>query len=142
MSLMSPRAIKTIRRTTERWMVDAIELWRGTSSEYDPSTLVESPIAGSRIYSGKARIRPTSGPREQSVAEGVIAMRDAEVLLPVNAPLPRIDDEIYVKRSYDEALTGTWFRVTDVTVFSQQASRRCSAIQAQPSREWPVDRDV
>jgi hypothetical protein len=141
-SLMSPRALATIRRTTELWMVDVVELWRGTTSDYDDATLIESPVAGTKLYDGKARIRPTSGPREQAVAEGVIVMRDAEILFPIDAPLPRIDDELRVQSSPDDALVGTWFRITDVTVFSQQASRRCSAIQAQPSRDWPVDKDV
>jgi hypothetical protein len=137
MSLMSPRAIATIRRTTERWMVDTVEVWRGSDSTHDEDTLVEAPVPGDEVYSGKARVRPTRGAREVAIGEGVISLRDADILFPIGTPLLRIDDEVKVVTSEDPALVGTWFRITDVRAFSQQASRSVSAVQAQPSRTWP-----
>jgi len=117
-------------------MTDTIEVWRDTDSSLDDGTLVESTVAGTRIYNGKARVRPTRGPREQPVSEGVMSMRDADFLVPIDATIPMINDEVYVALSTDPGLQGTWFRVTDVRVFSQQAARGFSGVQAQPSKRW------
>lgn len=138
MSLMSPRALTTIRRSTERWMVDTVTVYRDATRSHDNSTLAETLTSpGTVIYSGKARIRPTRGPREVAIGDGVIAMRDVDVLFPVTVDALRIDDEISVVSSDDPVLEGTWFRVTDVTAFSQRASRSVSAVQSQPSKDWP-----
>jgi len=118
-------------------MVDTVRTWRGTTSDFNESTRVESPISGTQLYLGKARIRPTRGPREQPIADGVLTMRDADILLPIDAPQHQVDDEIYVESSQDQTLQGTWFRVTDARSFSQQGAMKLSAIQSQPSRLWP-----
>ena len=141
MSLMTPRAIQTMRRTALRWMVDTVEVWRGSSSEFDDVTHIEDPVDGTKIWEGPARVRPTSGPREQAISEGVLTMRDADILYPLTAQMLRRDDEVFVKTSDDPELQGTWFRVTDVRAFSQQAARKASMIQAQPSRLWPLGTD-
>lgn len=137
MSFMSDRAVKTIRKTSESAMVDTLLIRRGSSSEHDDTTLREEYLPGDTVYQGKGRVRPTSGPREMAISEGVISMRDADFDIPVDAPLPRRDDEVNVVASADSALEGTWFRITDVRVFSQQAAQRFSGVQAQPSRLWP-----
>lgn len=137
MSFMSDRAVKTIRKTSESAMVDTLLIRRGSSSTHDDTTLRDEYQPGDTIYQGKGRVRPTRGPREMGVAEGVITMRDADFDIPVDAPLPRRDDEVNVVASSDSALQGTWFRITDVRVFSQQAARKFSGVQAQPSRLWP-----
>ena len=139
MSLMSKRAVKTIRRTVERGMVDQLVIRRGSSSEHDNETLRDEYQPGSVIYSGKGRVRPTRGPREQAVSEGVIVMRDADFDIPVDASLPRRDDEVYVSASDDPSLEGTYFRISDVRLFSQQPARQFSGIAAQPSRLWPLE---
>lgn len=136
---MSKRALKTIRSTAELAMVDKLLIRRGSSSEHDDDTLKETYQPGETVYEGKGRIRPTRGPREMGVGEGVIVMRDADFDIPIDAPLPRRDDEVKVVSSSDDGLKGTWFRITDVRVFSQQAARRFSGVQAQPSRLWPLE---
>ena len=120
-------------------MVDELIIRRGSSSEHNDDTLRETYQEGDVVYQGKGRVRPTRGPREQAVSEGVIVMRDADFDIPIDAPLPRRDDEVYVSSSADSALEGMWFRITDVRVFSQQATRRFSGVQAQPSRLWPLE---
>jgi len=136
-SLLSERALKTMERMAERSFVDTLELHRGSSTERDPSTGVESYVPGDTLWSGLARVRPTRGPREQGVGEGVVSMRDADFLFPLSAPLPWRDDAIKVVGSRDAKLVGLWFRITDVRMFSQQSARSCSGIQIQPSRLWP-----
>ena len=118
-------------------MVDEIEIWRDPQQTYDSDTLIASFTGGNLVYEGKGRVRPTRGPREQAISEGVIALRDADFLIPINATTPRRDDEVFVKSSEDPSLEGTWFRITDVRAFSQQAARGFSALQGQPSRLWP-----
>lgn len=137
MSLMSSRALSTIRRSTERWMVDTLEIWRAPDDDYNDGTLVSSRSGGTKVYDGKGRVRPTTGPRELAVSEGVIVLRDAEFLIPITAALPWRDDEVFVRDSEDSALVGTWFRITNVRVFSQQAARGFSGLAGQPSRLWP-----
>jgi hypothetical protein len=133
---MSARALKTIRARTERWLVDDVEFWRPSSTEFDDDTLREELVEGQQVWEGKGRVRPTSGPREAAIAEGVIALRDADILIPVGAFIPRRDDEVYVSSSQNPKVAGRWFRVTDVRAASQEAATRCSAIQAQPSERW------
>lgn len=118
-------------------MVDQIQIWRDPSQTYDSDTLIAFFSGGNMVYDGKGRIRPTRGPREQAINEGVIALRDADFLIPIDAATPRRDDEVFVVDSEDPALVGTWFRITDVRAFSQQAARGFSALQGQPSRLWP-----
>jgi hypothetical protein len=137
---MSPRALHTIRRSTERWMVDQIELWSSSKSEFDDETMRETHIPGVKKGESKARISPTTGPREQPIGDSVIALRDADILLPIDFVEPSRDDEVLVVSSADPALVGRWFMVTDVRVFSQQAARRISVVQAQRSRNWDPDR--
>jgi hypothetical protein len=132
---MSKRAITTIRRSTEEWMVDEIELWSPSSWSYDETTLKDEHTPGTKEWEGKARISPTQGPREQAVGDDIIVMRDADVLVPIGAPEPYRDQEVLVKASEDPALVGRWFRITDVRVFSQQAARRFSIVQSQKSRD-------
>lgn len=119
-------------------MVDEVAIWRGSTMEHDDGTLVESlDDEGELVYQGKARIRPTGGTREASIGEGVIALRDADVLLPHDSPSVYKDDEVNVLSSDDPDLDDAWFRVTDTTAFSQRSSRSISVVQSQPSRKWP-----
>lgn len=133
--MMDARAMSAIRGMVEEWMVDEIEIWSESSSQYDEATLRDEHMPGTLYWSGKARISPTTGPREQALAEGVLQMRDADILAPIDAN-PAVDDEVRVVSSADPALQGRWFRITDVRAFSQQASRRFSVVQAQKSRQW------
>lgn len=137
MSLMSPRALSTIRRTSERWMTDEIELREPSVFAHDDDTLREEHTPGAVVWTGKARIRPTRGPSEAAVAEGVLALRDADINLPLDAPDPYRDQEVRVVTSQDASLQNRWFRITDVRVFSQQATRQISVVQHQRSRLWP-----
>ena len=118
-------------------MVDEIQIWRDPDKDYESNTLIASFSGGTLLYDGKARIRPTRGPREQAINEGVIVLRDADFLIPISAATPWRDDEVFVASSEDPALVGTWFRITDVRAFSQQAARGFSGLQGQPSRLWP-----
>lgn len=137
---MSQRAEKTIQRSTSMWMIDRVELWNPSSSTHDDETLIEEHEAGEKIWGpGPARIRPTSGPREQAVGDTVLALRDADILLPLTVPLPWVEQEIKVVKSRDTALVGRWFRITDVRVFSQQPARLVSVVQHQRSPDWNPD---
>lgn len=137
MSLMSPRAMTTLRRNAEKWMVDEIELWTGSTWDDDANDDLEvEHLPGTMVWEGKARIRPTTGPREQAVGETVLALRDADINVPLDAPSPIVDMEVRVKTSEDSALQGRWFRVTDVRVFGQQASRKFSVVQFQRDKDW------
>lgn len=133
--MLQTRAVNSLRRMAEEHMVDTVRVYRPSTSVLSDD-LTETNVPGALVWEGKARISPTQGPREQGVGEGVISMRDADFLIPHDAPLPWMDDEVEVVASADAALVGRWFRITDVRVFSQQAARRFSAIQAQPSRQW------
>jgi hypothetical protein len=133
---MTKRAMRTLRPSAHKWMTDEIEIWRPSSSIHDDETLLETHVPGVKVWEGPARIRPSSGPNEQPISEGVAVMRDADVLIPISAFLPWTDDEVLAKVSEDPALEGRWFRITDVRVFSQQAARKFSVLQQQPSRDW------
>lgn len=151
MSLLSPRMLKTMRRTMNKFMIDEVEVYRiGDQSEsiFDPDTITSTPKDGTMIYDGVARLRPTSGPREIAVGESVMVLRDADFSFPWDAPEFQRDDMIfhkgYITGLFDENFTepfavnatARWFRVTDVTLAGQQATKRCSALQIQPSRVW------
>lgn len=119
-------------------MVDTVKVYRDPTRAHNDNTLVEAlTSAGTLVYEGKARIRPTRGAREIAIGEGVIALRDADILFPVTTSDLRMDDEVHVVTSQDPVLEGTWLRLTDVTAFSQRASRNVSAVQSQPSKDWP-----
>lgn len=119
-------------------MVDTVKVYRDPTRAHDDDTLIEGLTSdGELVYEGKARVRPTRGARELAIGEGVIAMRDADILFPVDTSDLRRDDEVHVVTSQDPMLEGTWLRLTDVTAFSQRASRNVSAVQSQPSRDWP-----
>jgi hypothetical protein len=133
---MSPRAIATIRRSTNQWMIDEIEVWDKPSSEHDDNTLVESHTSSQLLWESKARITPTRGPREQPVGEGVMVMREADILIPHDSPAPIRDQQVRVKSSADPSLVGRWFSITDVRASSQQAARRFSVVQHQRSEDW------
>jgi hypothetical protein len=134
--MFSSKALAVLRRNTERWLVDTIEIWRPSTFEDTDDSLVGRRSAGEQVYTGAARLTPSRGPRELAVPEGVIKLRDTDVLIPFASPVPWIDDEVYVATSEDPEMEGRWLRITDVRVASQQAARRFSAIQAQPSRDW------
>lgn len=119
------------------WMTDEIEIWSPSSSEHDEDTLIESHIEGEKLYEGQARVRPTRGPREHAIEEGVLTLRDADIMIPISEFVPEKDQDVLVTSSEDAGLEGRWFKVTDVRVFSQQGARSFSAIQTQPSRLWP-----
>lgn len=138
-SLLSPLALRTIRKTMDRFMVDTIEVYDiGDSEEslFDPATLTSSPKQGVLVYSGPARVRPTRGPKEMAVGESVIVMRDADFSLPWNAPAVERDQLILVVATEDPELAGRWFRITDATLAGQSATRKCSGAQVQSSRLW------
>lgn len=116
-------------------MVDELAFWRPSSSELQED-LTETHVPGAKVWEGKCLLTPTEGPREQPVGEGIISMRDADAIIPIDAPTPRIDDEVEITASRDPELVGRWFRVTDVRVYSNQPARRLSMVQAQPSRNW------
>lgn len=136
MTMFPPRALADIRTMTAQWLVDTLQVWRGDDSELNETTLSDEHVEGTKIWEGKGRIRPTRGPREVGVAEGVAAMRDADINFELDVPELRRDDEVLVVSSEDPSLQGTWFRLTDVRVFSQQPTRKASAIQIQASRLW------
>lgn len=120
-------------------MTDEIELREASTFSHDDETLRESHTPGALVWTGKARIRPTRGPREQAVAEGVLAMRDADVLIPLEAPDPYRDQEVRVLSSQDPSLVDRWFIISDVRAFSQQSARSFSVLQHQRSRLWPEE---
>ena len=123
----------------QKWMSDEILILRGSTSSSNETTLIESSIAGSTIYQGPCRISPSRGPREISLGNDVIVMRDADFLLPFDAALPHRDDEVNVLASYLSTMVGMWYRITDVRIHSHQATLKFSAIQGQPSRDWKFD---
>lgn len=131
---MSDRAVTTLRRNALLWMRDEIELWSPSTSSHDDLTLLEEHTDGTKEWEGVARISPTRGPREMSIGDAVIALRDADVLIPHSAPSPYKDQEIYIKASLDPELVGRWGKVTDARVFSQQAARKFSITMTQKSR--------
>lgn len=137
MSMMPPSALADLRRMAQKWMVDEIEIWRPPTAQLE-ADLTASTVAdpAGPLIQTICRISPTRGPRQLPVGEGVMALRDADFLTPHDGPLPWVDDEVRVVTSADPMLQGRWFRITDVRVFSQQATRRFSAVQAQPSRQW------
>lgn len=128
--------MRTLRTTAERWMVDEVEFWSPSTWSDTDDDLESEHQAGEQLWSGIGRIRPTTGPREQPVADTVLALRDADINVPLSAPEPFVDMEVRVAASGDPALTGRWFRVTDVRVFGQQASRKFSVVQFQRDRDW------
>lgn len=133
--MFSERGMKMLRRNAERTMDDTIRVMRPSDSTLE-SDLTETNVPGVQVYEGKARITPTRGPREASVGEGVMALRDADIIIPHDSPLVWRDDNVEVVTSADPALEGRSFRVTDVRVHSEQAARRFSCVQVQPSRQW------
>jgi hypothetical protein len=133
---MSDRAMATLRRSLNNSMVDTAEVWSSPTSAHDDSTLIESPVPGTLLWTSPVRVTPTRGPREQPVGEGVMAMRDADLLFPWDSPEPIRDQEVKIVTSEDPNLAGRWFRITDVRAHSQQASRRVSAVQFQRSEQW------
>jgi hypothetical protein len=135
--MFTSRALAILRRNTERWLVDAIEIWRPSEHEELDDTLIGRQIKGEKVYEGKARLTPTRGPRELALpGEGVVVLRDTDVLIPYDGFAPWRDDEVYVTVSEDPEMQGRWLRITDVRIASQQAARRFSAVQAQPSKDW------
>ena len=128
----------SVRRDMLKWMDDEIAIWRGGSSTANTNTLIESPVQGNLVLQSKCRISPSRGPREITVGEDVIIMRDVDILLPWNSEIPRRDDEVNVISSFLDTLVGSWYRITDVRVHSHQATLKFSAIQSQPSRTWPL----
>ena len=133
---MSNRAVATLRRTALDWMQDEIELWSPSTSTHNDTTLREVITPGVKEWEGVARIGPAQGAREISIGDAVIALRDADVLIPHDAPAPYKDQEIYIKSSQDSELVGRWGKVVSSRVFSQQATRRFSITMAQKSRVY------
>lgn len=131
--------MQTVRRDMQKWMSDEIAIYRGSTSSSDESTLIESSVTGSLVWQGPCRISPSRGPREVSAGDDVIVMRDAEFLIPFDAPMPHRDDEVAVLSSYLPTLVGEWYRITDVRIHSHQATLKFSAIHSQPSRLWKFE---
>lgn len=129
----------TVRRDMQKWMSDEIEIIRGSSSTPDENTLIESAVTGTLFWQGPCRISPSRGPREISIGEDAIVMRDADFLIPFDAPIPRRDDEVRVLDSFLPSLVGMWYRITDVRVHSHQATLKFAAIQSQPSSNWTFE---
>lgn len=117
-------------------MVDTLEFWSPSTWDDADDDLESEHSPGVLLWEGKGRVRPTKGPREQAVGDSVLALRDADVNVPLDAPEPYVDMEVRVVTSDDPALVGRWLRVTDVRVFGQQATRKFSVIQFQRDKDW------
>ena len=131
---VSKRAQHTFHKSAKEWMVDRVAIYRRGDMEIDSTTNISQPTLGEKIYEGQARIRPTRGPREKDIGEGVMVHRDADVNIPHDATLPYRDDYIQVLDSEDTPLVGQWLRILDVRLFSQQMMRQMSVTMDQPSR--------
>ena len=125
-----------LQRQSERFMLDRIKIERPTDGSLDPDTNIHSTGTLSVIYTGKARLSPTRGPREMPVGEEVLAMRDTDCYIPKFAASPRRDDLITVLDTTDGQNIGRVFRVTDVRVGTVTASKQMSCVQVEESDTW------
>lgn len=125
-----------VQKQVEQFMVDTVTITRPTAGSFDANTGRHTTGTLSTIYTGKARLAPTRGPREMALGEEIVAMRDTDCYIPIGSPAPRRDDLITVNTSRDPQNVGRVFRITDVRVGSYTASRQLSAVQMEPSETW------
>lgn len=136
MTFFSDRALRSVRKFVRRTLVDTVEIRRMTwTHDLDENTLVSGYDSGSVIYTGAARIRPTDQQTEV-VGESVMAMRNAGITLPHDAPAIHRDDMVKVTESANSSLVGRWFQVTEERIASQEGFKRVEALSISPSRTW------
>lgn len=133
--MFTTKQLNEIRTVLGQFLVDECRISRPTHQRnFDEDTGVSAYGGETVIYTGVCRFKPTSGPRETTVGERVVTMRDTDLLLPHDAPDVERDDLVEATSTEDGLLDGRQFKVTDVRVASQQAFRRLSMLQIQPSR--------
>lgn len=136
MTFFNDRALRGVRRFVSRTLVDTIEIRRMTwTHDLDESTLVSGYDSGIVVYSGSARVRPTDQQTEV-VGESVMALRNAGITLPHDAPAIHRDDMVQVTDSANSSLVGRWFQVTEERLAGQEGFKRIEVLSIVPSRTW------
>lgn len=127
------RQLNHVKKVVEDFMVDTVEVERPGASSFDEATGIYGSGTPTLIFSGKARISPTS-PSTEVIGEELVSWRDAQFYFPLSAPQMRVGDLITVTSSKDERLNGRVWRVSAVRHGTFQASREVSAQSLAESR--------
>jgi len=91
----------------------------------NPDTGVWTPAAGSTIYDGPCLIRSASVGIDVQLGGSEVRLRQVQVKFPADTPV-QVDDTVTATEStYDAALVGVPFRVTDVFCDGWQIARVC-----------------
>ena len=146
MTAPSPLARRKVREYAEGNMNAQITILRGALTALDPATGLVGGLAGATtVYTGKARIHTVSSSGNQQVEGGPIAKRDAVISIPIDSPVPFVDDLITVQKANldsdateaDVDLDTRVFRIIGVdggTYFGD--ARRMDCSQLYSSRDW------
>lgn len=136
MTFFNDRALRGVRKFVQKTLTDTVEIRRMSwTHDLDENTLVSGYDSGVVIYAGAARIRSTTQQTEV-VGESVMAMRDAGMTMPHDAPAIHRDDMVKVTESPNSTLVGRWFQVTEERIASQEGFKRVEMLSIAPSRTW------
>jgi len=122
-----------VRAYVESNMLDSIEITRPVAGPLvlDPSTgQLAAPSGSTVIYTGKARVHPSSSTGTAGTGAGNIAQRQCSISVPWNAPDAYIDDLIEVVDQTDVTVDNSWWRVIGVSgagIFNELSSYTCEA---------------
>ena len=115
-----------------------VTMTRPEDGSYDDQARAYVPPTGLPYYLGEAGITPADGPIVMDLGDEPAYYSSISWMLPVGAPLPRIDDQIKIIANPGSVhLVGRMFRVTNVKVGGRLvASTSGSATGVAPSKQW------
>lgn len=134
---MFKEAARYAQSFAESNMIYHIKITRMGDPKFDSAT---GSVEASEIfvlYEGKARVYTISGPVQMGVGEEPTFYSSTYVSIPVQSPLPMVNDMIEIIYAPDSAVVGRQFRVMDVESGGQfPATRRVQVTGIQPSKQW------
>lgn len=116
-----------LRSVAEGFMADTCVITTSPAVTFNATTGVESNTAGSSVYAGKCRVRPSAFPQLANAGEGVQTQRLYDVWLPYDIVDVDLDHIVTVTASDDPYLVGRDLRVTDVQGGSDGPYRKLQA---------------
>ncbi len=127
-----------VRARAQAQMTSRVTILRGALGTLDPATGRVGGITGARlIYTGIARIHPTSPAGVIAAGDGTIANRQSIISIPFAAAVPHRDDLLRVDDDGDPDLDTRIFRITDVDSGGAfNACRRLYCTSWHESRYW------